>query len=306
MSAPSPAPVSEAQPALGSLPLAIVTLLIAMLSIQSGASIAKQLFPILGAPGTTALRVCLAALMLGAFFRPWRGGFSRHQLLTVLRYGLALGSMNLMFYLSLERIPLGVAVTLEFSGPLLLAVWTSRKLIDALWILLAFGGMLLLMPLGEFSAPLDPIGVAFALGAGLSWTLYIVFGQQASRLMPGPRASSLGMMVAALLVLPVGIWQAGEQLSDPDLLARVLPLALLVAILSSALPYSLEMIALKRLPAKTFGILMSVEPALAALSGLIFLHELLTPLQWLAVLCVMSASIGSAMSARVPIEELPA
>lgn len=277
-----------------------------MLSIQSGASIAKQLFPILGAPGTTALRVCLAALMLGAFFRPWRGGFSRQQLLTVLRYGLALGCMNLMFYLSLERIPLGVAVTLEFSGPLLLAVWTSRKLIDALWILLAFGGMLLLMPLGEFSAPLDPVGVAFALGAGLSWTLYIVFGQQASRLMPGPRASSLGMMVAALLVLPVGIWQAGEQLSDPDLLARVLPLAMLVAILSSALPYSLEMIALKRLPAKTFGILMSVEPALAALSGLIFLHELLTPLQWLAVLCVMSASIGSAMSARVPVEELPA
>ncbi len=288
-----------------SLAFAILTLFIAMASIQGGASIAKSLFPVLGALGTTALRVSLAALMLAAFFRPWRGGFNQSQISSVLLYGLALGSMNLMFYLALARIPLGVAVTLEFSGPLLLSALTSRRLIDGLWILLALGGMLLLMPLGEFSAALDPIGVAFALGAGLSWALYIIFGQQASRQMAGTRASSLGMLVAASLVLPMGIWQTGEKLLNPELLLQILPLALLVAILSSALPYSLEMIALKRLPAKTFGILMSVEPALAALSGLIFLHEMLTPLQWLAVLCVMSASVGSAMSARIPVEELP-
>lgn len=296
---------SDQHPAPSSLAFAILTLFIAMASIQGGASIAKSLFPVLGAIGTTALRVSLAALMLAAFFRPWRGGFNRFQISSILRYGLALGSMNLMFYLALARIPLGVAVTLEFSGPLLLAALTSRRLIDGLWILLAFGGMLLLMPLGEFSAALDPIGVAFALGAGLSWALYIIFGQQASRQMPGTRASSLGMLVAAGIALPVGIWQAGDKLLNPELLIEMLPLALLIAILSSALPYSLEMIALKRLPAKTFGILMSVEPALAALSGLIFLHEMLTPLQWLAVLFVMSASIGSAMSARIPADHLP-
>lgn len=295
----------DQHPAPSSLAFAILTLFIAMASIQGGASIAKSLFPVLGAIGTTALRVSLAALMLAAFFRPWRGGFNRLQISSVLRYGLALGSMNLMFYLALARIPLGVAVTLEFSGPLLLSAITSRRLLDGLWILLAFGGMLLLMPLGEFSAALDPIGVAFALGAGLSWALYIVFGQQASQQMPGTRASSLGMLVAAGLALPVGFWEAGDKLLNPELLIQILPLALLVAILSSALPYSLEMIALKRLPAKTFGILMSVEPALAALSGLIFLHEKLTSLQWLAVLCVMSASIGSAMSARMPVEHLP-
>jgi inner membrane transporter RhtA len=280
----------------GPVAFAVLTLLLAMLSVQGGAALAKRLFPVFGAQGTTALRVLFAALLLLAVFRPWRQRLTRQQLWAVLVYGAALGLMNLTFYLSLERIPLGIAVAIEFTGPLSVAVFSSRRPVDFVWALLAVAGILLILPLSESSQALDWLGVFWALVAGSCWALYIVFGQRAVAQVHGGTATSLGMVVAALLVVPVGVAHAGSALLDVSLL----PFALGVAVLSSALPYSLEMIALKELPARTFGILMSLEPALAALSGLVFLAEKLTVTQWVAIGLVILASVGSSATAKRP------
>lgn len=275
-----------------SIVVPVLVLLVAMLSVQAGASLAKQLFPAVGASGATAFRLVFASLIMALLLRPWKARHTSGSLRPLLLYGVVLGAMNLMFYHSLRTIPLGIAVALEFTGPLALAVFSSRRRLDFLWIVLAALGLWLLLPLDTAQTRLDPVGMALALGAGVCWALYIVFGQRVSGSY-GMQGAALGTMIAALCIAPIGIAQAGSTLLDLNLL----PLALGMALLSSAIPYSLEMIALARLPAQTFSILMSVEPAIGAISGLLFLGERLTPMQWLAMVCIMLASIGCAITA---------
>jgi inner membrane transporter RhtA len=258
-----------------------------------GTSFAKQLFPQVGSLGTTALRVGFSALLLLALWRPWRWPLSRPDALSLLRYGVALGFMNLLFYMSLRTIPFGVAVAIEFSGPLTVALLSSRKPIDFVWLALAAAGLGLLLPLGLGAAPLDPEGVLYALAAAVCWGSYIVFGKRVGHLHAG-HSVALGLCVAALTVVPFGVWQAGSALLDP----HILLFGLGVAAVSSALPISLEMMALKRLPQEAFGIMTSMEPAVAAVLGLLMLDEHLAVLQWLAIVCVMLAAAGSSLTAR--------
>lgn len=268
-------------------------LIIAMTSIQSGATLAKSMFPVVGAQGTTTLRLIFASIIMLILLRPWRAKLTAQSLRTVIVYGAALGGMNLLFYMSLQTVPLGIAVALEFTGPLAVAIYASRRAIDFLWVGLAITGLLLLIPLGANSMALDLAGVCYALGAGICWALYILFGQKAGA-DNGVQTAALGVMIAALLVAPVGIAHAGAALLTPALI----PIAFAVALLSTALPYTLEMVALTRLPARTFGTLMSIEPAIGALSGLVFLHEMLSPVQWLAIGCIILASVGASLSMR--------
>lgn len=273
--------------------LPIVILLIAMTSIQSGASLAKTLFPLVGAPGVTAIRLALGTLILVAVFKPWRLRFRAEQRVPLLLYGLSLGAMNYLFYLSIQTIPLGVAVALEFTGPLAVALFSSRRAIDFIWVVLAVMGLWFLLPLGQDVKHIDLAGAAYALGAGACWAMYIIFGQKAGA-DHGPATVAAGSLIAAFIFVPLGAWEAGSALWHWSLL----PLGLGVAILSTALPYSLEMIALTRIPTRTFGTLMSMEPGLAALSGMLFLGEHLTLVQWLALLSIIAASAGSTLTTR--------
>lgn len=277
-----------------SLLLPIGLLLIAMVSIQSGASLAKTLFPIIGAPGTTALRLVLASVLMLVFLRPWRAPFSASSLRIIIFYGVALGAMNLLFYIAISRIPLGIAVALEFTGPLAVAMYHSRRLVDYIWIAMAVIGLGLLIPMGQTES-LDMVGVAYALGAGVCWGAYIVFGQRAGA-EHGVQISAWGVLIAAICVAPIGIADAGIALFSPALI----PAAIGLAILSTALPLGLEMIAMTKIPARTFGTLMSMEPAIGALSGLIFLQEHLSLTQWLAILAIIIASAGSTLTSRSP------
>ena len=277
----------------------IAVLIAAMFCFQLGAVVAKGLFPILGAAGTTALRMGLASLILLAVWRPWRMRFRPRELRVIVYYGLALGCMNFFFYLSLSTIPLGIAVALEFAGPLALAMAASRRAIDFLWILMAALGLLALLPLGFGSRTLDSMGVAYGLAAGVFWALYIHYGRKAGAA-HGGQTTALGMLVGAIVIVPIGAVQAGAQLLSP----AILPAALGVAVLSSALPYSLEMLAMPRLPTRTVGVLMSLDPALGALSGLCFLGERLTWLQWAAIASIMAASMGSAATSRTDMPQL--
>jgi inner membrane transporter RhtA len=267
---------------------AVISATIAMVSFQIGATFAKQLIPTLGAAGTTALRLGLSALLLIVLQRPWRSVPSRSAWPVVLAYGVSLAAMNSVFYLALSRIPLGIAVAIEFVGPLAVAVFASRRRLDYLWVGLAALGLSLLLPITHSGSALDPVGVAYALAAGVGWALYIVFGQKAGRA-HGTNASTWGLMIAALLTVPIGVIDTGAAIFDP----AILPFGLGVAIFSSALPYTLEMIALRRLSTKVFGTLMSFEPAIAALAGVVVLHEQLTATQWLAIGAIISASVGA-------------
>jgi inner membrane transporter RhtA len=276
-----------------SIAVPVCVLIVAMISTQSGAALAKGLFPLVGAAGATALRLALASLMLLAVWRPWRMRPTAREARSVVIYGLAMGWMNLFFYLSLSRIPLGIAVALEFTGPLVVAMAASHRAVDFLWVLLAALGLLALLPLGLSAKPLVPAGIAFALAAGFCWALYILFGQKAGAAHGGGTAA-LGTLVGAVVIVPIGIVHVGAALFAPAALTA----ACGVALLSSALPYSLEMFALTRLPTRTFGVLMSLEPALGALSGLYFLGENLTPIQWAAIASIMLASCGSAATSQ--------
>lgn len=264
-----------------------------MSSIQSGASLAKSLFPLVGAPGVTALRLALGTLILVIVFKPWRLTFAPEQRLPLLLYGLSLGGMNYLFYLSLQRIPLGIAVALEFTGPLAVALFGSRRPIDFLWVALAVLGLWFLLPLGHSAEPIDLTGAALAIGAGACWALYIISGQRAGE-EHGAATVAMGSLIAALIFVPVGVLQAGDVLWQWSLL----PIGLGIAVLSTALPYSLEMVALTRLPTRTFGTLMSMEPAIAALSGMIFLGETLTLTQTMALGAIIVASVGSTLTLR--------
>lgn len=271
----------------------VIILLIAMTSIQGGASLAKSLFPLVGAPGVTALRLALGTLILVIVFKPWRLRFTREQRLPLLFYGLSLGAMNYMFYLAIQTVPLGVAVALEFTGPLAVALFASRRAVDFIWVILAVLGLWYLLPLGQDVTHVDLTGAAFALGAGACWAIYIISGQRAGE-DHGPATVALGSLIAAVVFVPLGAFQAGEVLWHWS----ILPLGIAVAILSTALPYSLEMIALTRLPTRTFGTLMSMEPALAAVSGMIFLGETLALQQVLALMAIVIASMGSTLTLR--------
>jgi inner membrane transporter RhtA len=267
---------------------AVLSAAVAMVSFQVGASVAKQLIPVIGAPGTTALRLGLSALLVVVLQRAWRTVPSREVWPVILAYGLSLGAMNFVFYFALERIPLGVAVAIEFVGPLGVAVFASRRRIDYLWVALAAAGLLLLLPIGGATARLDPVGVLCALGAGVGWALYIVYGQKAGRA-HGAAASTWGLIVAACLTVPIGIADAGRALLAP----WVWTFGVAVAVFSSALPYTLEMVALRRLSAGTFGTFMSFEPAIAAVAGVAILREHLAPTQWLAIAFIVVASLGT-------------
>lgn len=286
---------------VASVMLPVLLLLVAMFSIQIGASMAKSLFPVVGALGATSLRLGFGTLLLWLVLRPWRMPWRTLPWRMLLGYGISLGVMNSLFYLALQTVPLGIAIALEFTGPLGLALLGSRRPRDVAWVALAVAGLLLLVPWSSQHAVLDPLGVAYALGAGLCWALYIVFGQKAGA-EHGPQAVALGAAIAALVAVPWGVLESGMGLLSPALL----PLGLGVAVLSMALPYSLEMIALTRLPTSTFGMLMSLEPAIGALCGFVFLHEHLGILQWLAILAVVIASAGATLGARAaPAVPLP-
>ncbi|MBP2170526.1 inner membrane transporter RhtA [Erwinia toletana] len=273
--------------------LPILVLLIAMTSIQGGAALAKTLFPLVGAPGITALRLGLGTVILCIIFKPWRLRFSRQQMGPLIIYGLALGAMNYLFYLALRTVPLGIAVALEFTGPLTLALLGSRRALDFVWVVLAVLGLWFLLPLGHDISSVDPQGAALAVGAGACWALYILAGQKAGA-EHGPATVAMGSVIASIVFVPIGLSFAASGIWQLSLI----PLALAIAVLSSALPYSLEMVALTRLPARTFGTMMSLEPAMAAVSGMLFLGEVLTLVQWLALLAIIGASIGSTLTMR--------
>ncbi|MGI3899754.1 MAG: EamA family transporter [Janthinobacterium lividum] len=263
-----------------------------IVSLSIGTSFAEHLFPIVGAQGTTALRVTFAAVLLTIIWRPWRRRLTRREAVAVGVYGAILGVMNLAFYLALRTIPFGIAVAIEFMGPLSIAALSSRRPMDFVWIGFAVLGLSQLLPFGGASRHLDPVGLAFAGAAGVAWAGYIIFGERAGRLR-GADSVALGTAVATLVVLPFGVLQAGGALLAPGVLA----MGLGVALLSSAVPYTLEMYAMQRLPRQTFGVLLSVEPAISALAGLVILNQALSATQWMAIGSIVVASIGSAATA---------
>jgi inner membrane transporter RhtA len=269
-----------------------LAILASMLSVNFGAAYAKHLFPLVGSAGVTAVRVGLASCLLLAFWRPWRVPLARRDAVNLAIYGLMLGAMNLLIYASFARIPIGVAIAIEVTGPLAVVVLSSRRPRDFAWVACAAVGLWLLLPLGPGAAALDPVGVACALAAGACWALYIVFGKRVSTL-KGGYAVAWGMLVAALVTVPFGLAQAGSALFQPAVLAG----GLAVALLSSVLPYSLEMMALARLPQRVFGILVSAGPAVGALAGFAMLGERLDTLQWTAVALIIFACAGSAATA---------
>jgi len=270
----------------------VPAVLLAIISVQCGAAIAKSLFPAIGAAGTASLRIGVSALILLLAYRPNLKSITREQWKIVVPYGLSLGAMNLIFYLAIERIPIGLAVTLEFIGPLLVAIIGSKRLIDYCWILLAAAGIVLIAPWSN--ERIDPLGVLFALIAGGLWAAYIVLGGKISRIMNDGQAVSTGMLFAAILILPFGFYENGLANLTPKLFGMGVALALL----SSAIPFTLEMKALGQLPPRTFSILMSLEPAAASICAFIFLQENLSFYEILAVVCVVVASAGSTLTAK--------
>ena len=266
-----------------------------MVAFQGGAALATTLFPAFGPFGTVLLRVGLAAALLGAAWRPWRIRLDRRATLAVLRYGVVLGVMNTLFYVALSRLALGTAVGIEFAGPLGLALARSRRRADLFWIALVVLGLLLLVRRadGEMQRP-DPLGIACALGAAVCWAGYILAGSALGRRLPAGPGTAFGMAVATVVVLPLGVGRLGPLVAHPALL---LP-ALGVATLSSAVPYVLELAAMRRISARVFGLLMSLDPGIAALSGLVFLGEALSPWRWLGLGCVVAASLGTVLERK--------
>jgi inner membrane transporter RhtA len=273
------------------LPIALV--LAAMASVQMGASIAKTMFPAVGPVGMVAVRIALGTIVLCLLMRPWRARITAANWRPLVIYGVTLGVMNLFYYLSLSRLPLGIAVAIEFTGPLAVAVLSSHRLLDFGWILLAATGLGLLLPVAHLGVGIDPLGALFALLAGVCWAIYIVYGQRAGAA-HGTQTVAIGSLISAIIVVPIGLIDRGSALFSGAIL---LP-GLAVGILSTALPYTLEMYALTRLPARTFSILMSIEPAFGALFGLVYLHEWLTAIQWTAIVLIIVASVGATASAR--------
>jgi inner membrane transporter RhtA len=281
--------------AYGSVPPPALVLL-AVLSVQIGSAMAKGLFEAVGPGGAVLLRIGLAAALLLVV---WRSRLlavitgSRRSLLLAGLFGLVLAGMNFCFYSALERIPLGVAVTLEFTGPLAVAIFGSRRALDLMWGVLAAAGIFLLSPFASVAGvggeALDPVGVVFALLAGGFWAAYVLLGGLLGRSFTGGTGLALATVVGAALVAPVGVWQGGAELLAPGVLLA----GAAIALLSTAIPYTLEIEALKKMPARVFGVLMSLEPAVAALVGFVILSEALGLQSWLAILLVSAAAAGS-------------
>ena len=298
MSAGSAAPASGA-------PLGATALVVAGLVCQEvGASVAISLFPQVGAVGMVSLRLAFSAIILMLVFRPSLRGRSRSDWVTVIGFGLVLASMNVLFYLALTRLHLGTTVTIEVLGPLILSVVMSRRASAWLWAVLALAGVALLGR-GGFDS-LDPLGVALALAAGGAWAGYILLSARTGRGFARLDGLAIAMSVAAVVALPFGVLTTGATLALP----HILLLGLAVALLSSTIPYALELIALRRLPASTFSILMSLAPALAAIAGLVILHQQLEWPDALAIALVVVASMGAVRAARnragdIPLETAP-
>ncbi|QOG00853.1 DMT family transporter [Flavobacterium sp. MDT1-60] len=270
----------------------VPAVLLSIISVQCGAAIAKTLFPAIGAAGTASIRIGISAIILLLAYRPNLKQITPDQWKIVVPYGLTLGAMNLIFYLAIERIPIGLAVTLEFIGPLLVAIIGSKRLIDYCWVLLAAAGIVLIAPWSNDR--IDLLGVIFALLAGALWAAYIVLGGKISKIMNSGQAVSTGMLFAAILILPFGFFENGLD----NLTPKFLGMGVALALLSSAIPFTLEMKALGQLPPRTFSILMSLEPAAAAICAFVFLQESLSFYEILAVVCVVIASAGSTLTAK--------
>lgn len=272
-----------------------VLVMFSIFSVQVGAAIAKTLFDTLGPGGAVFVRIAFAALVLTLLVRPRLRGHDRAAYLVAGLFGLALAAMNLSFYHAIDRIPLGVAVTLEFVGPLGVAVAGSRRALDVLWVVLAAAGILLLAPLGLFGGrDLDPLGVGFALLAGGLWASYILLSARTGSAFPGGTGLVIALCVGTLVLVPVGVADAGYALLDP----RLLLAGFGVAMLSSAIPFSLELEALRKIPARVFGVLMSLEPAMAALAGLVLLGERLELRAVAAIVFVTAGAAGASLFAR--------
>ncbi|MFE9133609.1 DMT family transporter [Streptomyces sp. NPDC007355] len=292
--APAAAGAVGAEPRGGAAPgsaghrLGPVALVVAGgLSVQFGSAVAVLLMPRAGALGVVTLRLLLAAAVLLIVCRPKVRGYGRADWGTIVAFGAAMAGMNILFYQSVDRIPLGAAVTLEVLGPLILSVVASRRLVNLLWAGLALVGVVLLGG-GGFDR-LDPVGAGFALAAGAMWATYIVFSARTGRRFPQADGLALAMAFGAVLSLPFGIVEAGDKLLVPSTIG----LGLVVALMSSVLPYTLELLALRRLPAPTFAILMSLEPAIAAAAGFLVLSQALSALDALAIALVIAASMGA-------------
>nr|WP_260332997.1 EamA family transporter [Streptomyces sp. REN17] len=285
MSEPAAAPTPRGLRALG--PVGLV--LAGGISVQFGGALAVSLMPRAGALGVVTLRLAVAALVLMVICRPRLRGHSRADWGTVVVFGVTMAAMNGLFYQSVARIPLGPAVTLEVLGPLILSVVASRRAVNLVWAGLALGGVFLLAGGGGGFSSLDPAGVAFALSAGAMWAAYIVFSARTGRRFPQADGLALAMVVAAVLFLPLGLIESGGKLLNPTTLA----LGSAVAVLSSVLPYTLELLALRRMPASTFAVLMSLEPAVAAVAGFLVLNQTLSVTEGLAITLVIAASMGA-------------
>lgn len=273
---------------------ALVLLFIAMISMQSSGALAKTLFDQFPVLTISAMRLLLGSLILAVIFKIWQVNFKQVKWSSIISYGIALAGMNALFYLSIHRIPLGIAVAFEFIGPLSVALFHARQKFDFIWVGLAILGLVLLFPFDQAKQSLDPIGIAFALAAGACWALYIIAGQRPSGV-SGNHTVCLGMFVGMLCLMPIALFSGTPlQVFEPSNLIYFITLA----ILASALPFSLEMIALRNLSALSFGTLMSLEPAIAAFSGFIFLNEQLLWTQWLALATIISASIGCTLTTQ--------
>lgn len=281
-------PVAGADQRLAGMPPALLVLL-AVLSLQLGAGLATQLFPLLGAQGTVALRIILSAVLLalaagGAALSFHRAFWQNWRILTL--FGVCVASMNMLFYLAIDRIPLGAAVACEFVGPLTVAALNSRKLRHFGWILLAAAGIVLISPVS--GTDLDTVGVLYALLAGVGWAMFIVLARRVGTLMPGNDGLAIGMIIAALLMIPFLVPVTSQLLVSPLLLVAGLG----VALLSTTIPFVLEFAALKRLPARTYGVLVSIEPGVAALVGVALLGERPGLQEIFAIACIIVAAVG--------------
>lgn len=273
--------------------IGVLALIASMISLCVGTSFAKSLFVELGAQGTTSYRLMVSALLLWIIWRPWRFGLDRRHIPQLLFYGVSLGLINFLFYMAIQHLPLGLAIAIEFLGPLGLALLSSRQRIDFIWFGLVILGMILLLGFDGLDN-IEPIGLLYAIGAAIFWALYIIAGQGLRHIHPG-QATTYGITVAALITLPFSIVHLGfDGLWRPELFM----MGLLVGIMSSALPYSLEMISLRTLQRKTIGVLLSLEPAFGAIAGAIILHEMLTLKQVIAISCIVIASMGCTMTSR--------
>jgi inner membrane transporter RhtA len=268
----------------------IALVIAAVTSLQFGAGFAVTLFDELGPAGAALVRLAVAAVVLVAIWRPRVAGHPRADVRVAALFGLSLGLMNWAIYSAMDRIPLGIAVTIEFAGPLAVAVLASRRALDLLWVALAAAGILLLADPG---GDLDALGVLFALLAAALWAAYILLSARTGRLFPGGSGLAIAMVVGAVVLAPAGVAQAGAELLEPHLLAA----GAAVALASSVIPYSLELEALRRLPPRVFGVLMSLEPAVAALAGLIVLDQALGAREWAAIALVVVASAGATLGA---------